>query len=98
MPGYLYNYHRFRELFEREIIKNGNEKAQTQLKRMVEPFILRRIKKDVLQDLPDKMEQVYFQEFNAEEKKIYYANLVSINQDYKRKCRWRRLINFRYWP
>ena len=23
MPGYLYNYHRFRELFEREIIKNG---------------------------------------------------------------------------
>lgn len=94
MPGYLYNYHRFRELFEREIIKNGNEKAQTQLKRMVEPFILRRIKKDVLQDLPDKMEQVYFQEFNAEEKKIYYANLVSINQDLQKKMQMEEVDKF----
>ena len=47
MPGYLYNYHRFRELFEREIIKNGNEKAQTQLKRMVEPFYSAKDQKDV---------------------------------------------------
>lgn len=94
MPGYLYNYHRFRELFEREIIKNGNEKAQTQLKRMVEPFILRRIKKDVLQDLPDKMEQVYFQEFSAEEKKIYYANLVSINQDLQKKMQMEEVDKF----
>lgn len=94
MPGYLYNYHRFRELFEREIIKNGNEKAQVQLKHMVEPFILRRIKKDVLQDLPDKMEQVYFQEFNAEEKKIYYANLVSINQDLQKKMQMEEVDKF----
>lgn len=81
MPGYLYNYHRFREQFERKIIKDNDSNAQVRLKHMVEPFILRRVKKDVLDDLPDKLEQVFFQEFNEEEKKIYYANLVSINED-----------------
>lgn len=94
MPGYLYNYHYFRANFEREIIKNKNEKAQLKLKHMVEPFILRRIKKDVLKELPEKMESVYYQEFNEEEKKIYYANLTQINSELQQKMQMEEVDKF----
>lgn len=94
MPGYLYNYHYFRSNFEREIVKNKNEKIQLKLKRMVEPFILRRIKKDVLTELPDKTESVYFQEFNEEEQKIYLANLAQINKELQVKMQMEEMDKF----
>ena len=94
MPGYLYNYHYFRANFEREIVKNKNEKAQQKLKRMVEPFILRRVKKDVLKELPDKTESVYFQEFNDEEQKIYLANLAQINSELQIKLQMEEMDKF----
>lgn len=87
MPGYLYNYHFFRKQYEREIVKYLNEEASKKLKRLVEPFILRRVKKDVLKELPDKIEQVQFLEFDEEEEKLYMANLVQINKDLQQKLK-----------
>ena len=87
MPGYLYNYHFFRKQYEREIVKYQNEEVSKKLKRLVEPFILRRVKKDVLKELPEKIEQVQYLEFNEEEEKLYMANLVQINKDLQAKLK-----------
>lgn len=85
MPNYLFNYHYFRSNFEREIIKNKNEDVQEKLKKMVEPFILRRVKNTVLTELPEKVESVHYLEFTEEEKKIYYANVAQINKELQQK-------------
>ena len=79
MPQYLYNYHYFKDKYEVPIIKEHNEDAQKKLKSLVEPFILRRTKKEVLKDLPEKMEQILPLEFSEEEEKLYLANLSMVN-------------------
>ncbi|GFI70319.1 hypothetical protein IMSAG249_02148 [Lachnospiraceae bacterium] len=55
MPGFLYGYQRFRSDVEVPAVQNQDEKAMKKLQKMVRPFILRRLKKDVLMDLPDKL-------------------------------------------
>ena len=57
MPGLLGSYMRFREHFELDIT-GGDEDAARRLRSLVAPFMLRRLKADVLQDLPDKLESV----------------------------------------
>lgn len=81
MPGYLFNYHYFLTHFETAIVKNDDEKKKEKLKKLVEPFILRRTKKEVLKELPDKIEKVQLIDFNEEEKKLYYAHLAQVNQE-----------------
>ncbi len=51
MPGYLYSKAKFQELF---INKEDNVKN---LKKLIKPFILRRSKKQVMKELPDKIEK-----------------------------------------
>ena len=80
MPDYLYNYHYFRGYFENDIVKNNDENKIRQLKQMVTPFILRRNKKDVLKELPEKIERTQYIPFNKEESEIYYASLASANE------------------
>ena len=57
MPGFLYDYASFRDMIEIPVTRCHDEKAAEMLKRMVTPFILRRMKEDVLSDLPEKMEE-----------------------------------------
>lgn len=73
MPGYLYSYNKFREKFELPIVKNKDEKALEQLNKMVLPFVLRRLKKDVLKELPSKTETVLYAYLTGEQKKLYLA-------------------------
>ena len=81
MPGYLYPYAYFKTHFETPIVRFQDEGAITSLKKLVSPFILRRIKKEVLKELPDKIESSLLMEFNEEEEKIYTANLALMNQE-----------------
>ncbi|MGL4382911.1 MAG: SNF2-related protein, partial [Bacilli bacterium] len=83
MPHYLYSYHHFLNTYEKQIVKHDNQEVNTQLKRLVEPFILRRHKKEVLKDLPDKIEKTMYYSFNEEEKKLYQANLLQANKEFK---------------
>lgn len=83
MPGYLFEYAYFSKHFERKIVRDQDPKAQERLKKMVEPFILRRMKKDVLLDLPDKIEQVISFKFSPQEQNHYLAKLSSVNEDLK---------------
>ena len=79
MPGYLYSYSHFKKEYEKDIVTKQNIEKQRALKSLVEPFILRRNKIDVLTELPDKVEHIIEFNFSDEEKKLYLANLANIN-------------------
>lgn len=75
MPGFLYPYKRFREELEIPIVSNKEKEPTERLQKMIRPFVLRRLKKDVLKDLPDKMEEAIFAEMEQEQKKLYQARV-----------------------
>lgn len=85
MPGYLYSYHHFLNCYEKPIVKEQDEVKSRQLKKMVEPFILRRNKKEVLKELPEKIENTYLMSFEEDEQKLYLANLAQVNQELQAK-------------
>ncbi len=71
MPGYLGTAQDFRERYEMPITREKNSEAQTRLARRLRPFMLRRLKKDVAADLPEKLEQVSFCELTADQRAVY---------------------------
>lgn len=81
MPNYLYPYSYFKTHFETPIVRFEDDGAILALKKLVNPFILRRNKKDVLKELPEKIESSLIMEFSEEEEKLYTANLALINQE-----------------
>ncbi|WP_033514862.1 SNF2-related protein [Bifidobacterium pullorum] len=72
MPGMLGSYRHFRERFEQPVL-SGDEHAQAKLQAFVGPFILRRLKSDVLKDLPDKIENVITVQLEGEQRRLYAA-------------------------
>lgn len=76
MPGFLYSYEDFRKDYEAPIAKDQDEEAAVQLRRMVSPFILRRLKKDVLKDLPDKLEEVQYAHMEEAQRHVYEGQVV----------------------
>ncbi|MCI8373173.1 MAG: ATP-dependent helicase [Lachnospiraceae bacterium] len=88
MPGYLYSYKHFKETFEEHIVQGSEESENTALARlhsMIKPFLLRRLKKDVLKDLPEKLEEVVFTRFAAEQEKLYKATEKHIITNLRKK-------------
>ena len=80
LPGYFYTYGYFRSTYEIPIIKEEDEQAQYHLQTMISPFVLRRLKKDVLKDLPDKLEEVYYAEATPSQKELYDARVQRMKQ------------------
>ena len=78
MPGFLYGYDRFRQNFEIPIVTQESEKALSLLHRMIAPFILRRLKKDVLKDLPDKLEETVYARMSGEQLSLYEAHALQL--------------------
>ncbi len=78
MPGLLYGYQRFRTEIEIPVVQNQDEAAMNRLQKMVKPFILRRLKKDVLTDLPDKLEKCMYANMDGEQQKLYHAHVQRI--------------------
>ncbi len=76
MPGYLYSYKKFKDEFETIIIKENDNATMEKLQRLVAPFILRRIKKEVLKELPDKTEQIMYSKMDEEQQKLYNSYLA----------------------
>ena len=81
MPGYLFDYKKFKALYEMPIVKENDEKALKRLKLLIEPFILRRTKKEVLTELPDKTMTVLNNEMTEEQARIHAAYLVQAKQE-----------------
>ncbi|MBQ6366989.1 MAG: SNF2 helicase associated domain-containing protein [Erysipelotrichaceae bacterium] len=80
MPGFLYSYDRFRNEFENYIVRDHDEGQTERLRQMVSPFILRRSKKDVLKELPDKIEEVRYARFDKDQQQVYDGQLLRMKQ------------------
>ncbi len=80
MPGYLLSQHMFSKRFETPIIKNKDTKALKELGRHINPFLLRRMKQDVLLELPEKTESKQICEMAEEQKKVYLAYMLKARQ------------------
>ena len=80
MPGYLYGYETFRKEFESPIVRGEDENAMGRLKKMTSPFILRRLKEQVLKDLPEKLEEHRYVKLSGEQKKLYDAQVQYLKQ------------------
>lgn len=81
MPDYLFSYRKFKELYELPIIRDNDQEAMKRLKDMIEPFILRRVKKEVLTELPDKTITVLYNEMQEEQKKIYASYMAQAREE-----------------
>lgn len=81
MPGYLYNYNKFKKKFEEPILKFEDKEALIRLKKLISPFILRRVKKDVLTELPEKNITVMKNEMESEQEKIYLSYLAQTKKE-----------------
>lgn len=75
MPRYLGTYARFKERYESAIMGN-DPTALAALTRKISPFILRRTKKDVLKDLPDKIESISYVTMAGAQKQCYESYLL----------------------
>ncbi len=80
MPGYLHAYTYFKKTYERPIVRKHNDNSVKALQRLTSPFILRRLKKEVLTELPDKTETVMRAKMEPEQSKIYSANVIETKQ------------------
>ena len=81
MPGFLFSYARFRERFERPAVRDGDEEALTSLSRLCAPFLLRRLKKEVLRELPPKSETVLCVPMGETQHKTYVAAAMQMRQN-----------------
>lgn len=77
MPGYLGNLNSFKKEY---IHSEDWEQNRLRLNRLASPFILRRVKKEVLLELPDKQEQVSWCKLNPLQEKIYLQILDSVQK------------------
>ncbi|MEI9893112.1 MAG: DEAD/DEAH box helicase [Chthoniobacter sp.] len=75
MPGYLGSAKDFRERYEREIQNDPLGGAAKRLLQRIRPFVLRRTKRVVATELPEKIEQVSYCELTPQQKDVY-AELV----------------------
>jgi SNF2 family DNA or RNA helicase len=81
MPGYLGAAQDFRERYEQPITRDKDLAAQSRLGCRLRPFILRRLKREVAKDLPEKLEQVSYCELTDDQREIYQQLLtVSRNE------------------
>lgn len=79
MPGYLYNLSKFNAVFIKD------ESQVENLKRMIQPFILRRTKKQVIKELPPKIEKQYIVEMDKSQKNAYGIYVQNVKEKLKEK-------------
>ncbi|MCW3089471.1 MAG: helicase [Ferruginibacter sp.] len=72
-PGLLGNQQYFKDIYSQPIDKFGDSKRALELQQKINPFILRRTKKQVATELPDKTEMTIYCEMGVEQRKVYDA-------------------------
>jgi SNF2 family DNA or RNA helicase len=84
-PGYLGKEAQFRKSFELPIQKENDQEKSETLKKLVEPFILRRVKTDkrIIDDLPDKIEQKMYCTLSPEQASLYEAVVKDVEEQLK---------------
>lgn len=87
MPGYLLTYHKFSLKYEKPILREESKEDLERLTARIRPFILRRMKKDVLTELPEKLETKMITEMTEEQKLVYLSYLNHVREDVDRTNR-----------
>ena len=80
MPDYLFNYSYFKRTYESPIVRKNDSDCIKSLQKIISPFILRRMKKDVLTELPEKTVTTLMAKMESSQRKIYFANIVQIRK------------------
>ena len=80
MPGYLSSYSHFKNRYE-SLIMHSDDEALKNLQHRVSPFILRRLKKDVLTELPEKIEDYYYYKMDNRQQEVYDSYVAKIKDD-----------------
>lgn len=75
MPGFLHTYPQFKKMYEIPIVKEKDQAALEQLRRIISPFILRRLKSQVLKELPEKLETVVYSKMEPKQRELYLAGV-----------------------
>jgi SNF2 family DNA or RNA helicase len=70
-PGLLGSFTYFEKQFIKPIEKSGNAIRTDELRRFIDPFVLRRTKSQVTKDLPPKIEKIHYCEMNEEQEELY---------------------------
>jgi len=83
MPGYLQTHKLFVKKFESPIVKDRDGKALMELRRYIKPFIMRRMKKAVLKELPEKIESKMINEMSPEQTKLYAAWMLQAKNEFE---------------
>ena len=81
MPGYLANLTKFQTKYKIKDFDEESEILISGLSKEINPFILRRKKKDVIKELPDKMENNIYIDLKEEQKKLYVAELEKVKEE-----------------
>lgn len=71
MPSFLNGYDKFRQRYELPILKENDKQRLDNLVKKINPFILRRLKADVVKELPKKIEQVTYTQLGATQLHAY---------------------------
>lgn len=81
MPGFFGRYRQFEECYEKPILRDHDSVQMQKLRRKIRSFVLRRMKKEVLTELPDKIETRRMAEMGAKQRKIYESYLARIQME-----------------
>ncbi len=82
MPGYLDTRRHFSELYEKQ--QENWQEVSGLLRARIKPFVMRRMKSDVLAELPEKIEETVYAELMPEQKKLYEAYLSVAKKEVRR--------------
>lgn len=81
MPSYLFTQQKFQERFAKPILTEESKEAGLELSRHIQPFILRRMKRDVLKELPEKIETTLICELTDIQRDLYLSVLARVRQE-----------------
>lgn len=81
MPGFLFTQSEFNYRYVTPIVEREDKMVEKRLKSQIYPFILRRMKRDVAKDLPDKVENIAYCELTPEQKDFYLEVLDSTKEE-----------------
>lgn len=78
MPMYLFSVEKFKEKFMK-----GNDEDLKELKELISPFILRRLKEEVLDELPEKIEKEYIIPMATKQRQVYNSYMREVKKKLK---------------
>ncbi|MBQ6564229.1 MAG: SNF2 helicase associated domain-containing protein [Clostridia bacterium] len=80
MPGFLFSADTFRSRYDVPITQMKDESVTELLAHMTAPFIMRRLKSDVLRELPEKLEEIRTAVFDDEQRRLYDAQVYVLRR------------------